>query len=198
MKQKQSKPAAYFDVPAMNTTAVAAQFKQFRTEVADAIREKKGTTDPIHPKDFGEEIKNLSGGSSDILYFYDGSTHACYCDTASGLSVSQTGVVITDNSDYGNSLFKNDNGEFDAFAHTYNGLTIGVVKNVCKSGEFKVKWLTADGSQYGDEYIEEVNFGTHEDNWIVSNYIYGGLSEGIVKAIVTYCGNEYIVNFAKK
>lgn len=63
MKTK-SKPSAYFDVPAMNQQAIASQFKQFRTEVADAIREKKGTTDPIDPKDFGEEIKNLSGGGS--------------------------------------------------------------------------------------------------------------------------------------
>ena len=197
MKQKQSKPAAYFDAPAMNQQAIASQFKEFKTEVANAIREKKGTTDPIHPKDFGEEIKNLSGGSSDILYFYDGSTTDCYCDTASGLSVCGS-EIITDTSNYGNSLFKNDNGEFDAFAHTYNGLTIGVVKNVCKSGEFKVKWLKADGSQYGDEYIEEVTLGMVVDDWIISNYIYNGLSEGIVKAIVTYCGNEYIVNFSKK
>ena len=168
-------------------------------DIANAIREKKGTTDPIHPKDFGEEIKNLSGGSSDILYFFDGSTTACYCDTASGLSVCGS-EIITDTSNYGNSLFKNDNGEFDAFAYTYNGLTVGVVKNVFKSGEFKVKWLKADGSQYGDEYIEEVAFGGVDSfpSLLINNYIYGGLSEGIVKAIVTYCGNEYIVNFAKK
>lgn len=62
MKQKQSKPAAYFDVPAMNTTAVASQFKQFRTEVADAIRAKKGTTELINPQDFAEEISTISGG----------------------------------------------------------------------------------------------------------------------------------------
>lgn len=65
-----SKAAAYFDVPAMNQQAIASQFKEFKTEVANAIREKKGTTEAIHPKDFGEEIKSLSGGIK--YYRYDG------------------------------------------------------------------------------------------------------------------------------
>ena len=63
MKTK-SKPAAYFDVPAMNQQAIASQFKEFKTEVADAIRAKKGTTEAIHPKDFAEEIRNIEGGES--------------------------------------------------------------------------------------------------------------------------------------
>lgn len=61
MKQKQSKPAAYFDVPAMNTTAVASQFKQVCEDVANAIREQKGSTDKILPKDFSSEIRSISG-----------------------------------------------------------------------------------------------------------------------------------------
>lgn len=70
MKQKQSKPAAYFDVPAMNTTAIASQFKQVCEEVADAIREQKGSTDKILPKDFSSEIRNISGGGSVKEYYY--------------------------------------------------------------------------------------------------------------------------------
>lgn len=71
MKTK-SKAAAYFDVPAMNQHAIASQFKEFRTEVADAIREKKGTTEPINPKDFAEEISTISdgnGGGGNYVYF---------------------------------------------------------------------------------------------------------------------------------
>ena len=62
MKQKQSKPAAYFDVPSMNVQATASQFKQFRTEVADAIRAKKGTSESINPQDFAEEIASIETG----------------------------------------------------------------------------------------------------------------------------------------
>lgn len=70
MKNIKSKPAAYFDVPSMNVQATASQFKRFRTEVADAIREKTGSTDAINPKDFGEEIKNLSGSNTRLGYKY--------------------------------------------------------------------------------------------------------------------------------
>lgn len=38
--------------------------KDFLTDVADAIREKKGTEDLINPQDFSDEIKNLPSGSS--------------------------------------------------------------------------------------------------------------------------------------
>lgn len=68
MKTK-SKVAAYFDPPAMNQHAIASQFKEFRTEVADAIREKKGTTEPINPKDFAEEISTISGGGEEWHYY---------------------------------------------------------------------------------------------------------------------------------
>lgn len=42
--------------------------KDFVTDLADAIREKKGTTDLINPQDFADEIRNLpSGGDVDAL-----------------------------------------------------------------------------------------------------------------------------------
>lgn len=70
MQIRKSKPAAYFDKPSMNVHAVTSQFKQFRTEVADAIREIEGTDDPINPKDFASKIKNMSGGSADPFIYY--------------------------------------------------------------------------------------------------------------------------------
>jgi hypothetical protein len=108
----------------------------------------------------------------------------------------RAGHIITDVSIDGNTLLKNNKGEFDAFARTLTGLEVGVVKNIFKSGEFKVKWLKADGSQYGEEYITEVPFGA-VDNWVIGNFIDSGLQRGVVKAIVTYCGNEYIFNFTE-
>ena len=38
--------------------------KDLLTDVADAIREKKGTTDLINPQDFGSEIRGIESGSS--------------------------------------------------------------------------------------------------------------------------------------
>lgn len=38
--------------------------KDFLTDVADAIREKKGTTDKINPQDFSEEIRSIEGGGN--------------------------------------------------------------------------------------------------------------------------------------
>lgn len=37
--------------------------QDFLTDIADAIREKKGTTEKINPQDFATEITNLSSGS---------------------------------------------------------------------------------------------------------------------------------------
>lgn len=40
--------------------------KDFLTDVADAIREKKGTTEKINPQAFAEEIKNLPSGDNGL------------------------------------------------------------------------------------------------------------------------------------
>lgn len=50
----------------------------FLTDIADAIREKKGTTDLINPQDFSEEIRKIESGSTEVeekdinFYDYDG------------------------------------------------------------------------------------------------------------------------------
>lgn len=36
------------------------QFEQLMRDIADAIREKKGTSDPIDAQDFADEIRNLN------------------------------------------------------------------------------------------------------------------------------------------
>ena len=49
--------------------------KDFLTDVADAIREKKGTTDKINPQDFSDEIKGIESGIAPCEWndvnFYD-------------------------------------------------------------------------------------------------------------------------------
>lgn len=40
--------------------------KDFVTDIADAIREKKGTTDLINPQDFGSEIRGIESGGGVI------------------------------------------------------------------------------------------------------------------------------------
>ena len=55
--------------------------KDFLTDVADAIREKKGTEDLINPQNFSDEIRNLPSGGGEVVeveekdvnfYDYDG------------------------------------------------------------------------------------------------------------------------------
>ena len=47
----------------------------YLTDLADGIRAKKGTTDPINPQDFRKEIESISGGGGngesgiEIMYF---------------------------------------------------------------------------------------------------------------------------------
>lgn len=43
--------------------------KDFLTDVADAIREKKGTTDAINPQDFSSEIASIESGGGDMWGF---------------------------------------------------------------------------------------------------------------------------------
>lgn len=45
--------------------------KDFLTDVADAIREKKGTSEPINPQDFSSEIASIEtgGGGSSMEYW---------------------------------------------------------------------------------------------------------------------------------
>jgi hypothetical protein len=45
--------------------------KDFLTDVADAIREKKGTEDLINPQDFSDEIKNLPSGGEVAVFAED-------------------------------------------------------------------------------------------------------------------------------
>ena len=43
----------------------------YLTDVADAIREKKGTTDVIPANTFDEEIKNLPSGGGDVSDYFE-------------------------------------------------------------------------------------------------------------------------------
>lgn len=76
MKQKQSKPAAYFDKPAMNVTAITSKLRTVCKEVEEAIQEKEGSTESIPTNEFAQRIKNLSGNTIPqcigILIFQDG------------------------------------------------------------------------------------------------------------------------------
>ena len=60
--------------------------QDFLTDIADAIREKKGTTEKINPQDFATEIANLSSGggsgsgSGDQYSYYRVNHNADYYD----------------------------------------------------------------------------------------------------------------------
>ena len=66
--------------------------KDLLTDVADAIREKKGTTELINPQDFGEEIRGIeSGGGECSLLISD----ALYDNTGDGIR-NLTDIVVTE------------------------------------------------------------------------------------------------------
>lgn len=44
------------------------ELENFTTSIADAIREKTGSTDPINPQDFATAIYNISGGGGSSAY----------------------------------------------------------------------------------------------------------------------------------
>lgn len=51
------------------------EFENFLKGIADAIREKKGTSDPIAPIDFASEIKGITAGGCEFTpeyYLFDG------------------------------------------------------------------------------------------------------------------------------
>jgi hypothetical protein len=52
----------------------------YLSDIANAIREKEGSTDPINAQDFSEKIKSMSGGSNDGFcdYYYLDVTNAEY------------------------------------------------------------------------------------------------------------------------
>lgn len=57
-------------------------------DIADAVREKKGTSELINPKDFGVEIRGISGGgsSSNVVYYDVRNTDAAIKDILLGFS----------------------------------------------------------------------------------------------------------------
>lgn len=65
--------------------------KDFLTDVADAIREKKGTEDFINPQDFSEEIKNLPSGGTEVEYAFG----EVMVDKTGGGNSNVTSVVIS-------------------------------------------------------------------------------------------------------
>lgn len=52
----------------------------FLTDVADAIREKKGTTEKINPQNFSDEIRSIKGGGGGAPFGFASNRGAFYFD----------------------------------------------------------------------------------------------------------------------
>ena len=48
----------------------------FMVDLADGIRAKKGTTEPINPQDFRKEIESISGGGESSIEYLDLSAYS--------------------------------------------------------------------------------------------------------------------------
>ena len=140
----------------------------FLSDIADAIREKKGTTEPINAQDFASEIASISGGGSDsptpgMPVIGDGKTYLYIKIAEKGrmtvpLYFSQTvanGVVI-DWGDGSATQTLSGTGNVDA-THTYaeigeytislnpsNGCTLGLGHN---SSSYCVMGSTGNGGK---------------------------------------------------
>lgn len=77
------------------------KFEKFLKDVADAIREKKGTSDPIAPIDFASEIKGITtGGGSTIKYLdvsglEDKTTITAYCLLVKANAMGNTAILAS-------------------------------------------------------------------------------------------------------
>lgn len=76
----------------------------FLTDVADAIREKKGTTDLINPQDFSDEIRGIESGGGGMPTYMFGSKME---DDGGRGSMAVTEIAITNTKEISDDAFAN-------------------------------------------------------------------------------------------
>lgn len=104
---------------------MAETIVELLTDVADAIREKKGSNEPINAQNFANEIKNLPSGGGDIPVIGDGKTYLYIKIAAEGrmtmplyFSQSISNGVTIDWGDGSKTETKSGTGKISA-SHTY-------------------------------------------------------------------------------
>ena len=186
----------------------------FLSDIADAIREKKGTTEPINAQDFASEIASISGGGSDsptpgMPVIGDGKTYLYIKIAEKGrmtvpLYFSQTvanGVVI-DWGDGSATQTLSGTGNVDA-THTYaeigeytislnpsNGCTLGLGH---KSSTYCVMGSTANLGKVYCNMLQAVEIGkslASIDNYALQ-YCYSLASVVIPQGVTSISANAF-------
>lgn len=138
--------------------------KDFLKDVADTIREKKGTDDLINPQDFSNEIANMSGSGADggdILQFYNGTSgEHHFIDTATGECYPGT----PDNYD-GYFIITGEN-TFEAYStRSVNGnYVMGFIRNPTHSTKVLITGVTDMGADLGVLVDTTLDAGLGFDN----------------------------------
>lgn len=116
----------------------------YLTDLAEGIRAKKGTTEPINPQDFRKEIESISGGGGEFspeYYLFDGAK--AYNAIASMLGITD-GLQI--------------NAKCREFYINYIGaLGFAMAKYIYK------------GRLYTDYYLGENMTSISNDNFVITN-----------------------------
>ena len=185
----------------------------FLSDIADAIREKKGTTEPINAQDFASEIASISGGGSDsptpgMPVIGDGKTYLYIKIAEKGrmtvpLYFSQTvanGVVI----DWGDGSATQtlsgtgnvntshtyvDVGEYTISLNPSSGCTLGLGHN---SSSYCVMGSTGNNGKVYVNMLQAVEIGKNVTS--IGSYAFSNCSS--LASVVILDGVTIIGNYA--
>jgi hypothetical protein len=183
----------------------------FLTDVADAIRAKKGTTAKINPQNFSREIASISTGGGDIPVIGDGKTYLYIKITAPGrmtvpLNFSQTvanGVTIDwgDGSETQTSAYTGnvevthtyaDVGEYTISLNPSSGCTLGLGINFSASC---VMGATGNNGRVYCNMLQAVEIGKNVTR--ITNYAFSScysLASVVIPSSVTSIGESAFQN----
>lgn len=133
----------------------------FLTDVANAIREKKGTTDPINPQDFGDEIRNMSGGGDNPLVV----------DTSIAPTAEDLGKFVVDSNT--DKMYRVRQGDDETFQNMPNLGTAQLNGIAYGNGRWVIAPYGANHFYYSDDGIT-----WEESNALSSNRYYAGIAYG--------------------
>ena len=156
---------AWLEANGTLTKPVVLQLAPFLTNIANAIRKKKGTTAPINAQDFAKEIESIETAAKGYTLTMNVSSNNTYVDniayainneeTYTNFSSSQAGTAITLNNVV--SITFKDN--YRGFApEPYSGVKIGSTSGGEEYGTIALnggETLTIDLTQDTTIYVED-------------------------------------------
>lgn len=144
----------------------------YLAEIAKAIRNKKGTTEPINAQDFASEIESIEGGETiiqEVPYVYDDATKTLTIESESSDENKVNAVKINDEPTWMNPAILNyvgmdASGNFEG-SSAYDGMTVayaigdvGFTTSTDDEGNEVETVGYSEGGGYNDDYFPGVSF----------------------------------------